>query len=129
MYLIRKIVRASDAQCCINKLPSPHSHRLFRRVTRPLLVVDDERKYFRAGPCQERPSILRGMADRYVDYMRVAPSKNAAHQRHEIVEPLNGNEVFLKHVRRIFARAWFQYGDVVAGLEVAPCDGLTRKTD
>src|SRR5258708_32120091 len=127
--LIRKVVRAPDAQRCINELSSPDSHRLFRRVTRPLFIVDDERKYLRTRPCQERPWILRCMANRDVDHMDVTPSKSSAHQRHEIVEPLNGNEVLLKYVSRIRARTRFQYGDVVAGLVVAPCHGLSRKTD
>ena len=128
MDLVGQVVRAADRR---SRRRSARASRLRPPGERPRRRLACSRRRTRSTPRAPRPAAIPGSfrAWRIETFSTLARwlRKILRQLGHELVEALDRDEVFLKHVRRASARRRLELPDVVARLVVPPHDGMTAQ--
>ena len=122
MDLVGQVIGPATGNRGLDQFARPHPDAGPSALAGPLLVIKHEGEALLACPSQQRPGIGERVADRDVDRIDAVPLQDIRHLGGEVVEPVDRHEIFLQHISALCPRDRLKFGDVVAGLEIAPMD-------
>ena len=118
--LVRQVVAAAHTDGRVNQLACPDRHAVDSVVTCALLVIKHKGKGLATCPSKQRTGVRPRMPYRHIERVDFVALQHIGQLRHEFIEALNRDEVFLQHISGVFARRGLKLCHVVARFKVAP---------